>query len=180
MVDCKDINNWQECQVNLAYTGEKMKQDLIDRLIQTIFRFKQIENAFRAFSLTPARKTSRQTALNVSIAEVVVLKGIKDHVFDSGAITIPDLLCISRAAVSQLLGGMEQNGYILREINKANRRKHSLSLTENGRAIVEEHEHKFMELLAEIVGRFGEKDMKQFIRLSSRFMDTIEEIKAEI
>jgi DNA-binding MarR family transcriptional regulator len=157
-----------------------MKQYLIDRLVQTIFRFKQIENAFRTFSLTPLQKTSQQTASNVSIAEVVVLKGIKDHVFDSGEVTIPDLLCISRAAVSQLLNGMEQNGYILREINKANRRKHSLSLTQNGRTIVEEHEHRFVELLAEIVDRFGEKDMKQLIRLSGRFMDTIEKIKTEI
>jgi DNA-binding MarR family transcriptional regulator len=157
-----------------------MKQYLIDRLVQTIFRFKQIENAFRAFSLTATRKTSRQTMPNVSIAEVIILKGIKDRVFDSGKVTIPDLLCISRAAVSQLLGGMEQNGYILREINKANRRKHSLSLTEKGRAAVEEHEHKFMELLAEIVDRYGEKEMKQLIRLSSRFMDTIEEIKTEM
>jgi DNA-binding MarR family transcriptional regulator len=153
-----------------------MKQYLIDRLVQTIFRFKQIENAFRAFSLT----STRQTAPNASIAEVVVLKGIKDHVFDSGEVTIPDLLCISRAAVSKLLGDMEKNGYILREINKANRRKLSISLTEKGRAAIEEHEHKFMELFAEIVDRFGEKDMKQLIRLSSRFMDTIEEIKTEM
>jgi DNA-binding HxlR family transcriptional regulator len=157
-----------------------MKQYLIDRLVQTIFRFKQIENAFRSFSLTAERKNLGQTAPNASIAEVVVLKGIKDHVFDSGELTIPALLCISRAAVSQLLGGMEKNGYILREINKANRRKLSISLTEKGRAAAEEHEHKFMELLAEIVDRFGEKDMKQLIRLSSRFMDTIEEIKAEM
>jgi DNA-binding MarR family transcriptional regulator len=157
-----------------------MKQYLIDRLIQTLFRFKQIETAFRAFSLTSTRGISSQNTASVSIAEVVVLKGIKDHVFDSGEVTIPDLLCISRAAVSQLLGGMEQNGYILREINKANRRKHSLSLTEKGCAAVEEHEHKFMELLAEIIDRFGEKDMKQLIRLSSRFMDTIEAIKTEM
>jgi DNA-binding MarR family transcriptional regulator len=157
-----------------------MKQYLIDRLVQTIFRFKQIENAFRAFSLASTQKTPRQTMPNVSIAEVIILKGIKDHIFDSGEVTIPDLLCISRAAVSQLLNGMEQDGYILREINKANRRKHSLSLTEKGRAAVEEHEHKFIELLAEIVDRFGEKEMKQLIRLSSRFMDTIEAIKAEI
>jgi DNA-binding HxlR family transcriptional regulator len=157
-----------------------MKQYLIDRLIQTLFRFKQIETAFRAFSMTSTRKTSPQTEPNVSIAEVVVLKGIKDRVFDSGEVTIPDLLCISRAAVSQLLGGMEKNGYIVREINKANRRKHLLSLTEKGRAVVEEHEHKFMELLLEIVDRFGEKEMKQLIRLSSRFMDTIEEIKTEM
>ncbi|MDR1636464.1 MAG: MarR family transcriptional regulator [Treponema sp.] len=157
-----------------------MKQYLIDRLIQTLFRFKQIETSFRAFSLTSTRGISSQNTASVSIAEVIVLRGIKDHIFDSGEITIPDLLCISRAAVSQLLGGMEENGYILREINKANRRKHSLSLTEKGRAAVEEHEHKFMELLTEIVTRFGEKDMKQLIRLSCRFIDTIEEIKTGI
>jgi DNA-binding PadR family transcriptional regulator len=130
--------------------------------------------------MTSTRKTSPQTEPNVSIAEVVVLKGIKDRVFDSGEVTIPGLLCISRAAVSQLLGGMEKNGYIVREINKANRRKHLLSLTETGKVLVEEHEHKFMELLFEIIDRFGEKEMKQLIRLSSRFMDTIEEIKTKM
>jgi DNA-binding MarR family transcriptional regulator len=148
-------------------------------MIQTIFRFKQIETAFRVFSLTSMRETQSQITPAVSIAEVVVLKGIKDHIFDSGEATIPDLLCISRAAVSQMLGVMEQKGYILRDINKVNRRKQSLSLTEKGRTTVEEHEYKFKELLAEIVDRFGEKEMKQLIRLSSRFMDTLEKIRAE-
>jgi DNA-binding MarR family transcriptional regulator len=156
-----------------------MKQYLIDRLIQTIFRFKQIEAAFRVIDMTSAQKTP-QAEPTVSIAEVVVLKGIKDRIFDSGEVTIPEFLCISRAAVSQLLGNMEKNGYIVREINKANRRKHLLSLTKKGRTTVEEHEQKFTDLLWEIVTRFGEKEMKQFIRLSSRFMDTIEEIKTEI
>jgi DNA-binding MarR family transcriptional regulator len=148
-----------------------MEQDLINRLIHSVFRFKQIEMAFRVFS--PA------SAPNVSMAEVVVLKGIKEHVFDSGELTIPDLLCISRAAVSQMLGVMEQKGYIIRDINKANRRKQLLLLTPKGGAIVEEQERKVMELLAEIVNRFGEKETKQFIKLSGRFMDIIEKIKTE-
>jgi DNA-binding MarR family transcriptional regulator len=112
------------------------------------------------------------------MAELIVLRGIKDNIFDSGEVTIPGLLRISRAAVSQMLGVMEQKGYITRDINKTNRRKQSLSLTEKGRAAVKEHEHRFMELLAEIIDRFGEKEMKQLIRLSIRFMDTLETIKA--
>jgi DNA-binding MarR family transcriptional regulator len=78
-----------------------------------------------------------------------------------------------------MLGVMEQKGYIIRDINKANRRKQSLSLTEKGHAVVKEREHRFMELLAEIIDRFGEKEMKQLIRLFGRFMDTLETIKAE-
>jgi DNA-binding MarR family transcriptional regulator len=158
----------------------KMEQDLINQLTQAIFRFKQIENTFRLLNPAAAQGTSLQIAPNVTMAEVAVLKGIKNHVFDSGEVTIPNFLCISRAAVSQMLGVMEQKGYITRNINKANRRKQSLSLTEKGSAVIEEQEHQFMKLLAKIVDRFGEKEMKQLIKLSSRFLDTIGKIKTEV
>jgi DNA-binding MarR family transcriptional regulator len=107
------------------------------------------------------------------MAEFIVLKGIKDHTFDSGEISIPDLLCISRAAVSQMLGGMEHKGYIIREVNQENRRKQLLSLTETGDALVAEQEQKVMELLAEIASRFGERETKQLMKLSNRFMDML-------
>jgi predicted transcriptional regulator len=156
-----------------------MKQALIDELVQTLFRLKQIETAFRTFSLTSARKTPPQHTPPVAITGFIVLKGIQDHVFDSGETTIPDVLCISRAAVSRMLGVMEKKGYILRNINEANRRKHSLSLTEKGIAAVERHEHRFTELLAEIIERFGEEELRQLTGLSGRFMETIGKIKAE-
>jgi DNA-binding MarR family transcriptional regulator len=148
-----------------------MEQDLVNRMIHSVFRFKQMEMAFRVFR--------PDSAGNISIAEVVVLKGIKDHVFDSGEMTIPDLLCISRAAVSQMLGVMEQKGFIVRDINKANRRKQLLSLTPKGTAVIEEQEQKVLELFARIFDQFGETKTKQFIKLSSRFMDIIEKIKTE-
>ncbi|MDR1948704.1 MAG: hypothetical protein LBQ38_04870 [Spirochaetaceae bacterium] len=75
---------------------------------------------------------------------------------------------------------MEQKGYITRDINKANRRKQSLSLTPKGSAAVEEQEQKAMALFAEIVEKFGEREMKQLIRLSRRLIDTIEKVKAEV
>ena len=148
-----------------------MEQDLFNELLHSVFRFGQIGMTFRSFH--PA------SALNVSMVELAVLKGIKDHVFDSGGTTIPGLLCITRAAVSQMLGVLEQKGYIVRDINRANRRKQSLSLTPKGSAIVEEQERRIAELRAEIFNRFGERETKQFVKLSNTFMDIIEDIKSD-
>jgi DNA-binding MarR family transcriptional regulator len=156
----------------MAHSGVKMEQDLVNRMIHSVFRFKQLETAFRSFC--------PDSGENVSIAEFFVLKGIKDQAFDSGELTIPDLLCISRAAVSQMLGVMEQKGFITRDINKANRRKQLLALTEKGTAVIAEQEQKVMELLARIVGQFGETKTKQFIKLSNCFMDILEKIKIEV
>ncbi|MFP3043321.1 MarR family transcriptional regulator [Treponema primitia] len=140
-------------------------------MIHSVFRFKQLEMAFRVFHPGSGE--------NVSMAELAVLAGIKNHTFEDGEVTIPDLLCISRAAVSQMLRVMEQKGFIIRDINKANRRKQLLTLTKKGSAVVEEQEQKVMELLAQIVDQFGERETKQFIKLSGRFMDIIEKLKIE-
>jgi DNA-binding MarR family transcriptional regulator len=157
-----------------------MKQDIIDSLVHSIFRFRQIELACRAFSPSTGSNIALQTAQNISMAELVVLRGIKGHVFESSDLTVPHLLCISRAAVSKMLGNMEQKGYIKRDINKANRRKQSLSITPKGSAIVDEHEHKFTELLTKIVDEFGEKETKQLITLATKFLDTVEKIKEDM
>ncbi|WP_411048702.1 MarR family winged helix-turn-helix transcriptional regulator [Treponema primitia] len=157
--------------MNLRYFGAGMEGDLINRMIHSVFRFKQLEMAFRVFHPGSGE--------NVSMAELAVLAGIKNHTFEDGEVTIPDLLCISRAAVSQMLRVMEQKGFIIRDINKANRRKQLLTLTKKGSAVVEEQEQKVMELLAQIVDQFGERETKQFIKLSGRFMDIIEKLKIE-
>jgi DNA-binding MarR family transcriptional regulator len=149
-----------------------MEGDLINRVIHSVFRFKQLEMAFRVFHPGSGE--------NVSMAELVVLAGIKNHTFEDGEVTIPDLLCISRAAVSQMLGVMEQKGFIIRDINKSNRRKQLLSLTEKGGLVVEEQEQKAIELLSQVVDQFGERETKQFIKLSGRFMDIIEKLKPEV
>jgi DNA-binding MarR family transcriptional regulator len=151
--------------------GVAMEQNLLNQMIHSVFRFKQIETSFRVLCLN--------TTESVSMAELVVLAGIKNHMFEDGAVTIPDLLCISRAAVSQMMGVMEQKGFIVRDINKSNRRKHLLTLTKKGNAVVEAQEQKVMELLAGIIEQFGEKETKQFIKLSGRFMDILEKIKTE-
>ncbi|GHU81328.1 hypothetical protein FACS189468_3660 [Spirochaetia bacterium] len=148
-----------------------MDQNLINQMIYSIFRFKQIETSFR--QLYPAHSARA----GVSIAELAVLKGINGHAFDSGELKIADLLCISRSAVSQMLGAMEQKGFITREIDKTNRRKHSIFLTPKGGAVIEKQGQKGMNLVAQIAEKFGEKDMKQLIKLSVRFMNIIEEIK---
>ncbi len=157
-----------------------MIQDIIDSLIHSIFRFRQIEIACRAFAPATGSNAALQTAQNISMAEVVVLKGIHDHIFETGNLTIPNLLCISRAAVSQMLSNMEQKGYINRDINKSNRRKHTLTITQKGKAILDEQEHKVMELLEKIIDEFGETKTKQLITLTTNFLDIVEKIKMEM
>jgi DNA-binding MarR family transcriptional regulator len=154
-----------------------MEQTITNRLIYSVFRFKQIEMAFRFFRPGGTSPEFSGSPASISITELAVLKGIKDRTFESGEITIPDLLCISRAAVSQMLGVLEQKGYIIRDINKKNRRKQLLSLTEKGEAAVKEQEQKILELFEEIITQFGENKMERFIKLFSGFMDTIEKVK---
>jgi DNA-binding MarR family transcriptional regulator len=169
-----------------------MKQAIIDSLIHSIFRFRQIEIACRNLSPAnckdddsngePASKSNAalQSAHNISMAEIIVLKGIKNNIFESGDLTIPDLLCISRAAVSKMLGNMEEKRYIKRVINKSNRIKLSLSITKKGNDIVDEHEHKVTKLLKKIVDEFGEAKTKQLITLTTNFLDTVEKVKSEM
>jgi DNA-binding MarR family transcriptional regulator len=157
--------------MNLRYFEVRVEEDLINRMIHSVFRFKQLEMAFRVFH--------PDSTENISMAEIVVLGGIKNHAFEDGKVTIPDLLCISRAAVSQMLGVMEQKGFIIRDINKANRRKQLLSLTKKGGLVLEEQEQKAMDLLSQVADQFGETKTKQFIKLSGQFMDIIEKIKPE-
>jgi DNA-binding MarR family transcriptional regulator len=149
-----------------------MRNDLIDQLVHTVFRFKQIGMTFPVSRGEPGKRG------DVTMAEVAVMKGIKDNIFEDGKTTISDYLCITRAAVSQMVGAMEKKGYLTRDINKTNRRKIALSLTERGRSLVAELEQKAMELLADIIDRLGEEESKQLIKLSNHFADIIEEIKA--
>jgi DNA-binding MarR family transcriptional regulator len=46
-------------------------------------------------------------------------------------------LSVSKAAASQALGGIEKKGYVKREIDRSNRRKITITLTDAGRSALE-------------------------------------------
>jgi len=87
-----------------------------------------------------------------------------------------DYLCVSKAAVSQMLGTLERRGLVTRETDPDNRRTIIVKLTEGGRETILRHERGFDAFIGMMVDRFGETDTRDIIRLIYKFADITEEI----
>ncbi|MDR3242658.1 MAG: MarR family transcriptional regulator [Clostridiales Family XIII bacterium] len=152
-----------------------MDIDLKRQLVHSIFRFK------KAGMRLPQSLNVEMKHFNVNMAELVLMKKILDASGDENA-CLADLqrfLSITKAAVSQMLGALEKKGYLNREINKNNRRKIVITLTESGLAIIKNAESGFEVMITEIISRFGEEDTKQLILLFKRFSDIADNVKNE-
>lgn len=78
---------------------------------------------------------------------------------------IQEQLLISKPAVSYILNSLEKKNYITRKIDLCDRRKISISITDEGRAAADQSMKKYYGIWAEIVRRFGENNMRQLIEL---------------
>ena len=88
-----------------------------------------------------------------------------------------DYLRVSKAAVSQMLGALENRGLIIRETDPGNRRAIIVKLTEEGNAMIERVELRFDYYIGFMIERFGENDTKEIIRLIYKFADIIREVR---
>lgn len=88
-------------------------------------------------------------------------------------------LFITRPAVSQILSGLERKGFITRDIDENDRRRICVKLTPDGRAAFRHLSHHDDDMIARIVARFGEDDLRQLALLMERFADTVETVKKE-
>jgi DNA-binding MarR family transcriptional regulator len=146
-----------------------MENQLQKDLIHAIFRFKRNRVNF-------PNKLGNDDP-DVSMAEMVLLKEIAGKTCDDTSARIHDILCVTRPALSQMLGTLEKKGYLTRDINKENRRRIVLSLTEKGTALVGHIEKQMETMLSEIIARFGEENTAQLITLINQFTDIIEDIR---
>lgn len=87
-----------------------------------------------------------------------------------------DYLCVSKAAVSQMLGNLESREFITREIDPENRRTIIVRLTTRGRETIERFEHGFDGYTGLVIERVGEKDTRELIRLINRITEIVGEI----
>jgi DNA-binding MarR family transcriptional regulator len=94
----------------------------------------------------------------------------------SGLSEMREYLCVSKAAVSQMVGALERKGFVTRETDPGNRRRIIVSLTEQGEEALKAVHQEFDYYVTEIIARFGETDMRQLIRLVGRLADTIAEV----
>jgi len=91
-----------------------------------------------------------------------------------------DYLCVSKAAISQMLGSLESRRLITREADPENRRTIIVKLTEKGREVIERSERLFDSEISKMIDRFGEKDTKEIIRLIYKFVDIVNEVRDDL
>jgi DNA-binding MarR family transcriptional regulator len=92
----------------------------------------------------------------------------EDNIFLS---ELPDGLNITKGAISQIANNLEKNGYLRREIDKSNRRRLIVTITQEGREALRAAEAAFDQLLTESLNMLGEHDTLETIRLFNRFAD---------
>jgi DNA-binding MarR family transcriptional regulator len=76
---------------------------------------------------------------------------------------------VSSARIAAVLGKLEDKGYIERRIDKDDRRRIEVVLTELGRRCAKEHRDEMKSKFANTFKRMGKKDTEEFIRLASKF-----------
>ncbi|MDR2102969.1 MAG: winged helix DNA-binding protein, partial [Treponema sp.] len=87
-----------------------------------------------------------------------------------------EVLAVSNAAVSQMLGSLEKRGYIQRETDRDNRRKIIITLTNKGKTVVDTAGKNMDVLMSQIIKGFGEQDTQNLVLLLNRFAEIVDEI----
>ena len=142
-----------------------MDKNLTEELLYAMFRFKKSGLSF-------------SSQFNIRIGEFYMMKNILENSQDAKntyVLDIQDNLYVTKPAVSQMLNSLENKGYIKREINKSDRRKIVITLTEDGKKILEKMQNNVDNVIGEIILRFGEEDTEQLIKLINRFADISEQ-----
>jgi DNA-binding MarR family transcriptional regulator len=165
--------------------------ELKDELMHAMYRFKSVGRHKHAFDDVKQREMRGMTPCgkkaplmrDVNMAELIFLQRIAER--DAGndyegtwLAAMSEYLCISKAAVSQMLSSLEKKGYITRETNPENRREVIVRLTKPCAEQVANHQKLFDARVDMLIERFGEKDIKELIRLVNKLADIV--VEAEV
>lgn len=145
-----------------------MEKELEEQLVRSIFQFKRL--AATGFGMDIMNSSSQ-----LNMTELMLMNEIADNTVSSGNnVGISDVreyLSVSKPAVSQILNSLEKKGFILRDIDKRNRRNLIVTLTDAGRTVLESEFEKFNNKLKQIISFLGEEDVKKMIAIVNRMIE---------
>lgn len=153
-----------------------MNIDLKTQLIHSIFQFKKL--ASTGFGMDIADNKNE-----INMSELILMNGIANNTVDSenniGISDVQRYLSVSKAAVSQMLSSLEKKGYINRDIDKNNRRNLVITLTPNGRRILDNQYDNFSDKLGKIISHLGENDVMQMITIVNRMIEITNKLNSK-
>ncbi|NLY72748.1 MAG: MarR family transcriptional regulator [Tissierellia bacterium] len=83
---------------------------------------------------------------------------------------ISEEMSVSTARVASILNNLENKGLINRQIDKEDRRRILVTLTDEGRGQADYHYEKVISLTARVLELIGEEDAKDFVRITSKIV----------
>lgn len=86
-------------------------------------------------------------------------------------------LNVSKPAVSQILNTLEKKKLILRSIDASDRRKISVTLTQDGERTLERAKLTIDSRMDEFIERFGRDDALELIRLADKLFYVLDEMR---
>jgi DNA-binding MarR family transcriptional regulator len=147
-------------------------------LMHAMYRFKNVSRHKHGFhNEVPCGAHAMH---RINMAELIFMQQIAECEADDAykgtrLSAMSEYLCISKAAVSQMLSSLEKKGFITRETNPENRREIIVHLTKVSEEQIAAHQKVFDEKVDLLIERFGARDTKELIRLVNKLADTIEE-----
>lgn len=97
-------------------------------------------------------------------------------------LNVPQLqerLHITKPAISYILNTLEKKNFIIRTIDPKDRRKISISVTPEGKAVAEQSARAYNQMWQQLLDRFGEEDMHKMLELMYRMLDVFEKMQCE-
>ncbi|HGX1690812.1 TPA: MarR family winged helix-turn-helix transcriptional regulator, partial [Listeria innocua] len=158
-------------------TGDDgMKKSLENELVQSIFRFKKLVS--KGFGMDLINNNNQ-----LNITELMLINEISDNTLNSeenvGISDVKEFLSVSKPAVSQMLSSLEKKGFLVRDVDKNNRRNVIVTLTDTGREVLSVELENFNIKLKKIISHLGEDDVKQMIEIVNRMILITNELNSE-
>ena len=141
------------------------------QLINAVFQLKHL------FTKLHMEADEKYGGYDVSMAELELMKEIRDNTLDAKknacSADIQHHLHISKAGVSKMLGVLEEKGYINRDVDKNDRRNIIITLTEEGRNVVNILSKDSDEYFTKIIQQLGVPETNQFVQYVSKFVEVM-------
>ena len=94
--------------------------------------------------------------------------------FHSNGVLPGDISCemnVSSARIAAVLNNLEKKGLITRQINKNDRRKILVKVTEQGKLLAENHHKGLLGITAKTLELLGERDAAEYVRITGRLAE---------
>ena len=140
-----------------------------DDLLHSLFLLKSFLNS-------EFGKKSDSEDLTMSEYALMRQFALEDDTTDLTAVR--EYLAVTKASVSQMLASLEKRGFLVRQIDPANRRNLIVTLTPEGIERLRRKEFQVERRLQELLTELGRADALQFITLINK-MNTILSAKKE-